>query len=172
MRRHPRTHASRNLRIAVVLAALFLSPPSAAVGAFWGKCVGITDGDTISVMRDDRAVKVRLEGIDCPERGQDFSSAAKKYTSALVFGKTVEVRQTSTDKYDRVLAVVYADGTNVNRTDRASDVSAVAPRKESLQARTKTENAQRPPGRGMMIFGLEAPRAKPVRSLLFFFLSL
>lgn len=65
-------------------------------------------------MRDGRAVKVRLEGIDCPESGQDFSSAAKKYTSALVYGKTVEVRQTGTDRYGRVLAVVYADGTDVN----------------------------------------------------------
>ncbi len=82
--------------------------------SFTGKCVGVTDGDTISVMHDGRAVKVRLEGIDCPERGQDFSNAAKKYTSALVYDKTVEVRQTGTDRYGRVLAVVYADGTDVN----------------------------------------------------------
>ncbi len=85
-----------------------------ATETFEGKCVGVTDGDTISVMHGGRAVKVRLEGIDCPESGQDFSNAAKKYTSALVYGKTVEVRQTGTDRYGRVLAVVYADGTNVN----------------------------------------------------------
>ncbi len=99
-----------------VLVLLAILPPTVAItgDTFTGKCVGVTDGDTISVMRDGRAVKVRLEGIDCPELGQDFSNAAKKYTSALAYGKTVGVRQTGTDKYDRVLAVVYADGTNVN----------------------------------------------------------
>ncbi len=103
---------------ALLTAILLVTCAAPSIGyaseTFTGKCVGVADGDTISVMRDGRAVKVRLEGIDCPERGQDFSSTAKTYTSALVYGKTVEMRVTGTDKYGRVLAVVYADGTNVN----------------------------------------------------------
>jgi len=42
--------------------------------------VGVSDGDTISVMRGGRAVKVRLNGIDCPENGQPFGTRAKQYT--------------------------------------------------------------------------------------------
>ena len=104
----------RLLVAAISLLVIWAPHTSIPSETFWGICVGVTDGDTISVTRDGRAVKIRLEGIDCPERGQDFSSGARKYTSALVFGKTVEVRKTGTDRYDRVLAVVYADGTNVN----------------------------------------------------------
>jgi endonuclease YncB( thermonuclease family) len=109
-----RSRSNATLLTAILLVTFAVPSMGYASETFIGKCVGVTDGDTISVMRDGRAVKVRLEGIDCPERGQDFSSAAKKYTSALVYGKTVEVRQTGTDRYERVLAVVYADGINVN----------------------------------------------------------
>jgi micrococcal nuclease len=49
---------------------LLLSIPlfSLAAETFTGKVVIISDGDTISVMREGRAVKVRLHGIDCPEK--------------------------------------------------------------------------------------------------------
>ena len=44
-------------------------------------------------MKSGRAVKIRLEGIDCPELGQAFGTRAKQFTSALVFGKDVEIRE-------------------------------------------------------------------------------
>ena len=59
---------------------------------FAGRVVGVTDGDTISVMRDGRSVRVRLEGIDCPERGQDFGQRAKQFTSDMAFGKDAASR--------------------------------------------------------------------------------
>jgi endonuclease YncB( thermonuclease family) len=52
---------------------------------FSGRVVGISDGDTISVMRDGRAEKVRLHGIDAPEKGQPFSNRAKRFVSDLVY---------------------------------------------------------------------------------------
>ena len=63
----------------------------------------MTDGDTIGVLRDHTAIKVRLEGIDCPERGQK----AKQFTSGLVFGKAVEIRPIGEDRYGRTVARVY-----------------------------------------------------------------
>ena len=54
--------ATRRLTVAFVLTAT-----SSFAADFSGRVVGVTDGDTISVMRDGRAVRVRLEGIDCPE---------------------------------------------------------------------------------------------------------
>lgn len=74
---------------------------------FSGKCVGISDGDTIAVMKDGRAVKIRIEGIDCPELGQDFGTAAKRFTSTLVFGKVVSVKEYARDQYERIVASVY-----------------------------------------------------------------
>jgi len=59
--------------------------------SFTGKCVGISDGDTISVLRDGKAVKIRLEGIDCPEKRQAFGKRAKQFTSDLLFGKKLKV---------------------------------------------------------------------------------
>jgi endonuclease YncB( thermonuclease family) len=62
---------------------------------FTGKCIGVSDGDSITVMKAGRAEKIRLEGIDCPELGQDFGNRAKQFTSALVFGKEVQVNEYS-----------------------------------------------------------------------------
>ena len=84
--------------------------------AFTGKVIGITDGDTITVLNNKKQqIKVRLEGIDCPEPGQDFGNRAKQAVTALCFGKTVRVEKKGTDQYGRVLAYVYADNICVNR---------------------------------------------------------
>lgn len=81
---------------------------------FFGKCVGVSDGDTISVMKAGRAVKIRLEGIDCPELGQDFGTRAKQFTSGMVFGKDVEVKEYNLDRYGRIVARVYVQGEDVS----------------------------------------------------------
>lgn len=82
--------------------------------SFTGKVVGITDGDTIKVMRDEKAVKVRLHGVDCPERRQAFGTVAKKYTSDLVFGKQVTVELRGKSYYRLVGRVVLLDGRCLN----------------------------------------------------------
>ena len=53
----------------LVLAALLVNP--AAAGEFTGRVVGVTDGDTIKVLHDDRAEIVRLVGVDAPEKRQE-----------------------------------------------------------------------------------------------------
>ena len=58
---------------------------------FTGRVVGISDGDTISALHDGRAEKIRLNGIDCPEKRQAFGQRAKEFTSKLVFGRDVTV---------------------------------------------------------------------------------
>jgi len=71
--------------------------------------VGVSDGDTIKVMRAHKEVKVRLYGIDCPEKGQPFTRKAKQFTSDMVFGKIVEVHRMDTDRYGRTVALVAVD---------------------------------------------------------------
>ena len=81
---------------------------------FAGSVVGITDGDTISVMREGRSVRVRLEGIDCPERGQDFGQRAKQFTSVMAFGKDAVVEVRDVDRYGRLVARVHVGGEDVS----------------------------------------------------------
>ena len=81
-----------------------------------GKVVRVTDGDTITVLCDQKMVKIRLNEIDSPERGQPFGKAAKKFTSDLAFGKEVTVQTHGQDKYGRTIGnVILPNGNNLNR---------------------------------------------------------
>jgi endonuclease YncB( thermonuclease family) len=75
--------------------------------AFEARVVGVSDGDTISV-QDSRAPprKIRLAGIDAPEKGQSFGDRSKKNLSSLVFGKTVRIEWSKSDKYGRIVGKV------------------------------------------------------------------
>jgi endonuclease YncB( thermonuclease family) len=100
------------LRVCAVVLALSVT---SRAEDFTSKVVGITDGDTITVLIERTAVKARLSGIDCPETGQDFGSRAKAATSELAFGKVVTVRQQGHDRYGRIVAdVILPDGRNLN----------------------------------------------------------
>jgi endonuclease YncB( thermonuclease family) len=81
--------------------------------AWTGEVVGVADGDTITVLRDRTPVKIRLYGIDCPERRQAFGKKAKQFTSALVFRKRVKVKPVTQDRYGRTVAWVFVDGKNL-----------------------------------------------------------
>ena len=98
--------------LSILLAVLTV--PFLLGETYIGRCVGVSDGDTISVMHNGRANKIRLEGIDCPELGQDFGMRAKQFTSAMVFGKDVEVREFNLDRYGRTVARVLVDGKDLS----------------------------------------------------------
>lgn len=88
--------------------------PSFATTLIKGKVVSIADGDTITVLQDNKQFKIRLYGIDCPESSQAFGNKAKQFTSSLAFGKSAEVTVYDVDKYQRSVGVVRVDGVNVN----------------------------------------------------------
>jgi endonuclease YncB( thermonuclease family) len=86
------------------------------VQLFTGEVVGISDGDTIEVMYNGRAVKVRLHGIDTPEKAQAFGTKAKQFTADLVHRQQVTVEVHDTDHYGRLVAEVrLSDGRSLNR---------------------------------------------------------
>lgn len=95
-------------------AALFVFLIPTAATAWTGKVVGVADGDTIKVMHGGKAEKVRLYGIDTPERHQDFGTRAKQFTSDKVFGKVVRVETIDHDRYGRTVGVVYVGRTCLN----------------------------------------------------------
>jgi endonuclease YncB( thermonuclease family) len=82
--------------------------------AWTGDVVGVADGDTITVLKDKTPVKIRLYGIDCPEKGgQAFGKKARQFTSKMVFRKLVEIKPVDKDRYGRTVAWVYVDGKNL-----------------------------------------------------------
>lgn len=102
------------LLLAMILATALETP--AFCSEISGKVVGIMDGDTIEVLVQNTPVKVRLNGIDCPEGGQAFGAAAKKFTGDLVFGKEVRISTFGSDRYGRTIGeVVLQNGVNLNQ---------------------------------------------------------
>jgi endonuclease YncB( thermonuclease family) len=82
---------------------------------FSGKVVAVVDGDTLSVLLDGKAAKIRLHGIDTPEKAQAFGTRARQFTSELVFGQTVTVRVHDTDRYGRLVGeVLLPNGRSLN----------------------------------------------------------
>ncbi|RJP93930.1 MAG: nuclease [Desulfobacteraceae bacterium] len=79
-----------------------------------GKVVGVADGDTITVLENQTQYKIRIFGVDCPEKSQDFGTQAKQFTSDLVFGKTVQVIPEEADRYGRTVGTVMVDGKCLN----------------------------------------------------------
>jgi endonuclease YncB( thermonuclease family) len=101
---------------AALLLAVLVSVAPGAAPEFRGQVVGVTDGDTITVLHDRRSEKIRLNGIDAPERGQPFGERAKQFTSRLAFGQEATVRVIDHDRYGRTIAeVILADGRSLNR---------------------------------------------------------
>ena len=102
----------RNKIIVLTVALLFIP---LCLYAWEGKVVGVTDGDTIRVLKDGVEVKIRLASIDCPEKGQPYSQVARKFTAGLVAGKIVKVWPTDTDRYGRTVAFVFVGSTDLNK---------------------------------------------------------
>jgi endonuclease YncB( thermonuclease family) len=76
--------------------------------------VGISDGDTVTVLINRRQFKIRLDAIDAPEIGQDFGSKSKSHLSALIFGKVITGKTLGQDKYDRNLCRLFVGDIAVN----------------------------------------------------------
>ena len=100
-----------------VLVGLVTLAPAFTMAAFEAKVVGVADGDTLTVLRDDQTrYRVRLHGIDAPEKGQPFGNRAKQYASELAFGNIVTVEPTDRDQCGRIVADVrLPDGRSLNR---------------------------------------------------------
>jgi micrococcal nuclease len=100
----------RTLLLALLAGALSAGAGTLS-GPFSGSVVGVTDGDSVVVLKEQRErIAIRLDGIDCPELGQDFGRRAKQFTSALIFGRPVEVQPKSLDRYGRTVARVRVEG--------------------------------------------------------------
>src|SRR5258708_5481819 len=109
----------RFAKLCLVVWALGLVPALAAETADFheltGKVVHIADGDTLTVLDNDKVqYKIRLHGIDAPEKGQAFGTKAKEALAEKVHEKTVRVVWKEKDQYGRVVGDVYLGDRNIN----------------------------------------------------------
>lgn len=102
------------LFVTLLLCGLLFAAPPKFVEEFTGKVVGVTDGDTITVLVNKESIKLRLEGIDAPESGQSFGTKSKQALSEMVFGKQVTIKKTGEDRYGRTLGVVVVGDVDAN----------------------------------------------------------
>jgi endonuclease YncB( thermonuclease family) len=88
---------------------------AAAAETFSARVVGISDGDTITVLSVERRQrKIRLAGIDAPEKKQAFGQRSKQQLSDLVFGRDVVLECGKVDRYRRDVCVVLVGGRDAN----------------------------------------------------------
>lgn len=89
-----------------------------------GRVVGVADGDTVTVLDDHKVQhKVRLAGIDAPEKGMPYGHRSKQYLSDLVFGKTVTLEGDKVDRYGRTVAKVILNGRDMNLAQIAAGMA-------------------------------------------------
>lgn len=80
-----------------------------------GKVVGISDGDTITVLdSSNKQFKVRLKGIDAPEKKQPFGTKSKQSLSGMIYMKQVTIEWNKFDRFDRILGKVRLGETDIN----------------------------------------------------------
>lgn len=80
-----------------------------------GRVVSVTDGDTMVILDSDQGLhKVRLQGIDAPEKSQPFGRRSKDHLSDLAFSRSVLVEYSKKDRYGRLVGRVMVQGVDVN----------------------------------------------------------
>jgi endonuclease YncB( thermonuclease family) len=102
--------------LSLVLPLTLCFPWNSHAADFSGPVVSVLDGDTLEVLHNQRPERIRLSGIDCPEKRQAFGQKAKHAASDLAFGKDVTVQTHGHDKYTRTIGdVILPDGMNLNQ---------------------------------------------------------
>lgn len=103
-----------NIKLIVLFLTLIFSS-SASADVISGRVVGVADGDTITVLDGTNTQhKIRLNGIDAPEKNQAFGNVSKKSLSDMVFNQQVDVDWLKEDHYGRKVGKVLLNNEDVN----------------------------------------------------------
>lgn len=153
-------------RLAVPLVSLLLTAPSGAqppatTGAtFAATVVHVIDGDTVDVRvaSTGERVRIRVHGIDAPERGEPFSQVALRFTRAAVFSRIVTVEGRDVDVYRRLVARVRVDGTDLSEALARAGLACHYRRYADDPVLERAEADARAAGRGFWARGARQPR--------------
>lgn len=100
----------------LLLLVFLFSPILLSAHTLKGKIIRVSDGDTVVVLDSNNTQhRVRLDGIDCPEKGQPFGTKATNFVKELTSqSEYVVVEWEKKDRYGRILGVLYVGDINVN----------------------------------------------------------
>jgi len=109
-------HCARRATLRALASVLLLACSAAtSAEAVHARVVKVFDGDTLAIIDgSNRQFKVRLTGIDAPERGQRYSGTARKSLAELTQSRTVLVEYHKVDRYGRLVGKVSVDGRDVS----------------------------------------------------------
>lgn len=83
--------------------------------SYKGKSIKVDDGDTFTFLSSRKSTyRIRLDGIDAPEKGMPYAKKSKEFLAALLLDQVIELRLVSVDRYGRYVGKVYCNGVNVN----------------------------------------------------------
>ena len=123
----------------------------AALADFSGRVVGVADGDTLTVVDGGRQVRVRLWGIDAPERKQPWSSRSRDALAARAMHRDAVVATRGTDGYGRTLARVAVDGVDLGEVQLRDGLAWVYRRYTKDRAMIAIEDEARAARRGLWV---------------------
>jgi endonuclease YncB( thermonuclease family) len=102
------------LALLVTLFALLLQPLAARAVEWVGTVIGVADGDTLTLLDDAKTPhRIRLDGIDAPERTQDYGQRSRQSLAGLAHGRRAVAECLKTDRYGRAVCRVSVDGVDV-----------------------------------------------------------
>jgi endonuclease YncB( thermonuclease family) len=113
-----------NMRTLLLGAILAAAPAFAAPWVVEGRVVGIiSDGDTITVLDSEKKQhKVRINGIDAPEKGQAFGERSRQNLAQMAHGKDARIECHKTDRFGREACKVWVQPQDCPRCDKTLDV--------------------------------------------------
>ncbi len=107
-----------------IIAAIVACSVGASAETLTGKVVAVSDGDTVKVLdADHNQHKIRLIGIDAPEKAQAYGQKSKQHLSDLIFGMDVLVEWHKRDRYQRIVGKIFVAPSNCRTCDLTVDVS-------------------------------------------------
>lgn len=137
------------------------------------KVVGVSDGATLTLLVDERPVKVRLANIDAPDKAQAFGDRSKQSLAALCRGKDATYKELDVDRHGRSVALVHCDGVEVNRAQIERGMAWVYPKTNQDLTLPGLEAMARRDRRGLWVdpepvapWEFRRPQIKKVRNAL------
>lgn len=101
--------------IVILLLAVGFYYYQVSENSFTAEVIHVIDGDTIDVLVVNQPIRIRLAGIDAPEKSQAFGTKARKVLSDMVKNKMVTVIEVDKDQYQRTVAIIKLDDFNINQ---------------------------------------------------------
>ena len=152
---------------ALTLLALVLAAPAASgqvrdlVGVqFQAHVVSVVDGDTLDAIPagETRAIRIRLEGVDAPERGEPFSDAARRLVRTLLFDQRARLEGRDVDRYGRLVARVSLAGSDTSVALVAAGLACHYTQYSTDSRLAEAERQAQRLGNGFWAAGVEKPR--------------